>query len=136
VGRPEAMNGGFMDDAELVLVRVLVDPDSDAEELADLTGGLRDELLVLDSVSVRWLDADAVPEGAKGIGQGMGCLATQFANMDGLKALLAALHSWSARSRRSVEISIDGDTLKLTSVTVQQQEEIIDAWLARHRTRP
>jgi hypothetical protein len=34
-----------------------------------------------------------------------------------------------------VEITMDGDTLKLDAATVQQQQEIIDAWLARHGTR-
>jgi hypothetical protein len=31
-----------------------------------------------------------------------------------------------------VEVSIDGDVLKLTGATSQQQEKIVDAWLARH----
>jgi hypothetical protein len=31
-----------------------------------------------------------------------------------------------------VEVSIGGDTLKVTGATSQQQETIIDAWLARH----
>jgi hypothetical protein len=31
-----------------------------------------------------------------------------------------------------VEVSIDGDALKVTGATSRQQEMIIDAWLARH----
>jgi hypothetical protein len=31
-----------------------------------------------------------------------------------------------------VELSIGGDVLKVTGATSQQQEKIIDGWLARH----
>jgi hypothetical protein len=124
-----------MEGAELILVHVLPHEDSDAEELADLADDLRGELLELDLVSVDSLAAGEVPERAKGVGQAAGWLVTQFATMDGLKALLAAVHSWVARTRRTVEVTMDGDTLKLTAATAQQQQEILDAWLARHPTR-
>ena len=42
--------------------------DSDAEELADLAGQLRAELLDVDSASVGLLPAQQVPQGAKGLG--------------------------------------------------------------------
>jgi hypothetical protein len=31
-----------------------------------------------------------------------------------------------------VEVSIDGDAITVTGATSQQQEKLIDAWLARH----
>jgi hypothetical protein len=45
---------------------------------------------------------------------------------------MAAVGLWTSRTRRTVEVSIDGDPLKVTGVTSQQQEKIIDARLARH----
>jgi hypothetical protein len=44
------------------------------------------------------------------------------------------VRAWAARSQRTVEITMDGDTLKLEAATAQQQQEVVDAWLARHST--
>jgi hypothetical protein len=57
---------------------------------------------------------------------------TQFGSLDGLRAVVAAVRGWVGRTGRTVEVSIDGDVLKLTGATSQQQEKIVDAWLARH----
>ena len=51
-----------------LIVQVLPVADSDAEELADLAGGLHAELLGVDAASVAPLTAEAAPEGAKGLG--------------------------------------------------------------------
>lgn len=50
----------------------------------------------------------------------------------GLEAVLAKIRDWVTRNGRSVEVTIDGDTVKVTGATSQQQEQIINAWLARH----
>ena len=63
-----------MADVDGLIVQVLPVADSDAEELADLAGGLRAELLGVDAASVTPLTAEAAPEGAKGLGTGpAGC---------------------------------------------------------------
>jgi hypothetical protein len=116
---------------ELVL-QVLPVMDSDAEELADLAGKLRAELLSADVGSVALLSVEATTDGAKGAGAAAGWLTAQFGSLDGLRALLAAVRCWASRTGRSVEVSLGGDTLKLTAATAQQQEEIITTWLARH----
>lgn len=116
---------------ELIL-RMLPETDSDAEELADLTARLHVALLDLDAASVTPLPAEAVPEGAKGLGELAGWLAARFGTMDGLRAVVAAVRGWTSRTGRTVEVSIGGDVLKVTAATSQQQEKIIDAWLARH----
>lgn len=113
-------------------LQVLPAIDSDAEELADLAGELRAELLSTDVGSVALLSVEAAPDGAKGAGSLGGWLAAQFGTLEGLRALMAAVRGWASRTGRSVEVSIGGDTLKLTAATVQQQEEIVAAWLARH----
>lgn len=42
------------------------------------------------------------------------------------------MRRWALRTGRTVEVTIGGDMLKVTGVTTQQQEKIIDTWLARH----
>jgi hypothetical protein len=106
--------------------------DSDAEELADLAGQLQAELLGVDDTSVGPLPARAVPEGAKGLGDVVGWLVAQFGTLDGLRALVAAVRGFAARTGRTVEVTIGGDPIKVTGVTSQQQQQLIDAWLARH----
>ena len=119
-------------DVDGLSLRVLPVADSDTEELADLAGGLRTELLDVDVASVAPLPADAVPEGTKGLGDLAGWLLVQFGTPDGLRAVMAAVCAFTSRTGRTVEVSIDGDALKVTSTTAQQQGKIIDAWLARH----
>lgn len=116
-----------------LVMQVVPVADSDTEELADLAGQLRAELLSVDAASVGPLPAGAVPEGAKGLdGTLAGWLLVQFGTPDGLRAVLAAVRGWTSRTGRTVEVSIDGDALKVTGATSQQQEKIIDAWLDRH----
>lgn len=115
-----------------MILRVLPEADSDAEELADLAAGLHAELLDVDAASVAPLPAEAVPEGAKGLGELAGWLAARFGTLDGLHAVVAAVRGWTSRTGRIVEVSIGGDTLKVTAATSAQQDKIIDAWLARH----
>ena len=121
-----------MADADGLILQVLPVADSDAEELADLAAELNAELLSVDGTSVAPLPAEAAPEGAKGLGDVAGWLVAQFGTLDGMRALVAAVRGFAARTGRTVEVSIGGDHLKVTGVTSQQQEEIIGAWLARH----
>ena len=121
-----------MADADGLILHVLPVADSDAEELADLAAELHAELLGVDGTSAAPLLADAAPEGAKGLGDVAGWLVAQFGTLDGLRALVAAVRGFAGRTGRTVEVSIGGDVLKVTGVTSQQQEEIIDSWLARH----
>lgn len=121
-----------MGDAERLVMQVVPMADSDAEELADLAGQLHAELLGVDDALVGPLPAGAVPEGAKGLGDVAGWLVAQFGNLDGLRALVAAVRGFASRTGRTVEVSIGGDSLKVIGATSQEQEKIIDAWLARH----
>jgi len=118
-----------------LVLQVLPGADSDAEELADLGKRLRKELLEYDVSSVGPLPAEEVPPGAKGIGEVAGWLVAQFGTLDGLRAVIDGVCGWAARTRRTVELELDGDTLRIEAATSQQQQELIDAWLARHGTR-
>ena|SRR5690348_3475409 len=124
-----------MEDTNQLILQVLPGEDSDAEELADLGDRLREELLEYDVSSVGPLPAEEVPPGAKGIGEVAGWLVANFGTLEGLRAVIYGVRAWAARTHRAVEVTIDGDTLKLEAATAQQQQEIIDVWLARHGTR-
>jgi hypothetical protein len=119
-------------DVDGLILQVLPVADSDAQEMADLTDGLHAELLDVDAASIAPLSADAAPAGAKGLGTLAGWLLVQFGTLDGLRAVVGSVRGWTSRTGRTVEISIGGDTLKVTGVTSQQQGELIDTWLARH----
>jgi hypothetical protein len=121
-----------MADADGLILQVLPLADSDAEEMANLTGRLHAELLGVDAASVARLPAEAAPEGAKGLGDLAGWLLVQFGTLDGLRTVVAAVRGFASRTGRTVEVSIGGDELKVTGATSQQQEKIIDAWLACH----
>ncbi|GHG68588.1 hypothetical protein [Streptomyces griseocarneus] len=120
-----------MSDLIALTVQVQPAPDSDLEELADLTGRLRVELLELDVDAVEPARGTA-PGQAKGVGALLGWLAVQLRTAEILHTLVTSLRNWARRTDRTVEVSIDGDTLKITGATSEQQEQIIRAWLARH----
>jgi len=52
--------------------------------------------------------------------------------MAGLKAVLGKVRDWASRNGCCVEATIDGDTIKITGATPEQQEKIMNVWLARH----
>lgn len=117
------------DDWDL-LIRVAPDPQLDQDEVAGLTLRLREELLVLDVERVDRAPAD-VPVAAKGVPGPIGLMTVKLGKA-ALKAVIGKVRDWVARTTRSVEITIDGDALKVTNVTAEQQETLINAWLARH----
>src|SRR5215469_11190001 len=120
-----------MADVSGLVLRVCPDPEDDAGDLADLAGLLRGELLGLDVSAVDQLVDEAIPPGAKGVAAIAGWLAVQL-GPEALRAVLAKVADWVTRDDREVEVSYGGDTLKLGRATREQQEKIIDAWLARH----
>ncbi len=84
-------------DVDGLILQVLPVADSDAEELADLAGGLHADLLGVDAASVAPLTAEAAPEGAKGLGTLAGWLLVQFGTLDGLRAVVAVVRGWASR---------------------------------------
>lgn len=109
-----------------LLVRVVPE---DGEEL-DAAFSLRRELLDLDIDAAELVDGE-VPDGAK---SGSGLVATLGVKFGpaALKAVFAKIRDWLARTERGVELTIDGDTIKLTGATAAQQEQLLAVWLARH----
>lgn len=114
-----------------LLVQVSPDTDNDQEDLAGLAWRLRAELLDLDVDTVDPLTEGNVPEGAKGMATVAGTLSVRLGEA-GLKTVLTKILDWALRNGRTVEATIDGDTIKLTNATREQQAAVLDAWLARH----
>jgi hypothetical protein len=121
-------------DRPAVIVRVYPGAGDDTEKLAELTRRLCGELLDLDVEAVEPLSGTA-PDGAKP-GSGLATALGVRLGAAALKALLVKIRDWVARNGRDVEITVDGDTFKITNTTVEQQEQLINVFLARHATHP
>jgi hypothetical protein len=117
-----------MSDSSGLVLQVYPAPEDDAAELA---GWLRAELLDLDVRDVERLPEGAVPAGAKGVADVAGWLLVQL-DPEAVRAVLAKVADWISRNDRMVEVSYGGDTLKLSRASREQQDKIIDGWLARH----
>jgi hypothetical protein len=123
----------------IVQVRVSPAMNSDAEELASLTRRLRAELLQLDVDSVRQgapeedAPADPLAKGAGFLASAGHWLVVQLGAV-GIRTVLTSMADWVTRNNREVEVGVtvgsDVRTLKLSRVTPEQQEMIIDAWIA------
>jgi hypothetical protein len=110
-------------------------PDSDAEELAELTRRLRGQLLELDVDAVEPATGGEAPAGAKGVELlAIGGLVIQFAmKSEVLKSVVDATTAWLGRQQgRSVKLTLDGDTLEVTGVSSDEQRRLVDLWVARH----
>lgn len=109
--------------------------DRDADELSELTQRLREELLQLDVDSVAVAGAGEEPAGAKGAELlALGGLVLRFAlDPELLKAVVSTTVAWLGRQdARSVKVTLDGDTLEVTGISSERQDQLIDQWVARH----
>jgi hypothetical protein len=110
-------------------------PDTDAEELDELTRRLRSELLELDVRSVDPVRAGDAPPGARAadiLAVG-GLLVTLARSGDTLKMLIGVIQSFlHAQPTRSVELQIAGDTLKMSGVSSTEQQQLIALFVQRH----
>jgi hypothetical protein len=110
-------------------------PDRDAEEVFELTQGLRGELLELDVDTVELGTGGDAPEGSKGPELlAIGGLAIRFVLQSSvLKSVVDTTVAWLGRQgARSVKLTLDGDTLELTGVSSDEQGRLVDQWIARH----
>ena len=121
-----------MDTGDAMVVQVRAVEGEDPEDLLEVTALLRQELLDLDVDGVRTVEANEAPDDAKGIAALAGWLAVQLGSVETVRAVIDVLRGWAGHRRREVEITMGGDTLKLSAVSASEQEQIIDAWLARH----
>ena len=120
-------------------VELQAGPATDAEELAQIVGRLRAELLDLDVDTVRQPVLGKAPGDAKGadlLAAGqlvVGLVATP----EVLASIIGTVRSWLGRNRgRSVKLTLGGDALEVSGVSSAEQERLIDLWVSRHATVP
>lgn len=115
-------------------VGVVVDSSSDTEEVDELTRRLRRQIMELDVVDVRSVEAVA-PAGAKagGVAAVGVLLVTLLKSAGGIHAVVRSARAWlSHHPGRMIELEIDGDRIKVTGATSLAQDRLIDAWIERH----
>jgi hypothetical protein len=118
-----------------IVVRLKAEAEADAEAVDSLTNQLRRQLLELDVDSVVPVTAGEAPPGTRAADVVLlGSLLVTLAKSPELfKALGGVLQSWlGARPARSVELQIDGDTLKVSGVSSDEQQRLIQVFVNRH----
>jgi hypothetical protein len=104
---------------------------ADATELDQITDQLRSELLDLDVEEVQRVSTGEVPEGARAVDVAiLGALVVKL-GPEAIKQVVRGIQSWLTRSRiaRSAELTINGQSIKVTGISPAKQEELINAWL-------
>jgi Effector Associated Constant Component 1 len=116
-------------------LRVEVDagPGTSAEELAQLCGWLRDELLELDVDAVDAARGGQPPTGTKGAAESIaGTLIVTLSNSTVLVALAAVLRSWVSRGKgRKVTIRLGEDLIEVSEASAEDQARLIESWMER-----
>ena len=112
-----------------------VGAEDDAEQLAELTLRLRNEMLELDVADVKLATGGRMPEGAKGADlASAGALVldlTLWANV--LRSVVDTTVAWLGRQgARSAKLTLDGDTLEVAGLSSDEQSRLIEQWVTRH----
>jgi hypothetical protein len=122
-----------MNDATVALQ--LTSAELDPEYLADLTGGLRAEILSLPVESVDLAPAGEPPPGAKaGEALAVGALVVSIAPAL-VESLMAIISSWLTRQPGDVELVIDGNRFR-GRVSRAERERLVAAYLKRVDPEP
>lgn len=114
---------------------ISITTDGDKHELETLSIELSEELSLLPINSVEPVRAGEVPEGARGLeALALGKLLVEFVP-EAAKAVVNTIRSWLQRTvARSIELTIDGDSITLTKATVQDQERLLNLFIEKHLT--
>lgn len=115
------------------LVLRVEDEQGDQEGLAELTDGLRQELLDLDVDSVEQLSAGEAPPGSRAFDvASLGTLVVTVARSEVLAAIVSAVAMWlTSRRNQVVKIDVDGDVLELGGLPSQERQRLTEEWLRR-----
>ncbi|TYK53115.1 effector-associated constant component EACC1 [Actinomadura decatromicini] len=116
-----------------VLIGVVTD--GDAEELDSLRSELSEELALLDVDALEPVVEGKAPPGTRGLeAAAVGQLLVK-AGPGMVLPIVRAVRGWLRRSRaRSVELSIAGDSIKLSNISLEEQERLLEIFLAKHGT--
>ena len=121
-----------------IQLKLTIDPSAqiDDEELDRLSRQLCQEILDLDVEDAVPLKAGQAPVGSKsGDAITLGALLiTTLASSGAIPPLFDLLKTWLTRhGLRSVTLEIDGDKLQVKGISSQEQKQLIDAWMSRHK---
>jgi hypothetical protein len=109
------------------------DDRADAQRLEELTVALRRELLDLGVDDVQRVSDGEAPPGTRGLdAASVGALLVAFnQSAHAVGAIVSLIRSWlgSASSGRSVELTVGDNTLKLSSVTKEQQDQLVEEFV-------
>lgn len=113
--------------------------DPDVERLDELSSVLRRELLDLGVDDVERASAGEAPDGTRGIDvAAIGVLLVAFQEpLVAVTAIVGAIRGWmsSTRGANAVELTIGDQTLKIDSASREQQDRLIDEFVAAlHRS--
>ncbi|HEX5203620.1 MAG TPA: hypothetical protein VFW27_27150 [Actinoplanes sp.] len=115
---------------QLCISLLVACPDLDGDGVADLTLGLRREILGTNVDSAEMASAGSSPEGAKSGGLvAVGALAVTLAPTV-VQSLMDVISSWLSRQPSDVEIEIDGNRFQ-GRVSKAQRDDLVAAYLRR-----
>lgn len=115
-----------------VYLQIQPSPDRDDLELTELAALLRADLLDLDLAAVEPVYPNQAPEGSKGpVAAVAGWLSVNLGR-EALRAVANRVAAWASRSNSTVELTLGGDVLILRGVTSEQQNRLIDVFVAKH----
>jgi hypothetical protein len=115
-------------------------PGAEAWQADRLAARLRTELQQLDIEDIAAAPGQAAPEGAKAgdVATWSTLLLTLAASGGVITTVVGAVRDWIVRQPAPtvVEISIGGDAIRLENVPADDQQPLMDAFLARHAREP
>ena len=112
------------------------DPEMDPEDSERLGRQLRNELRALDVDQVATVDAGPPPPGSKGVGAALTEWLVTLSGGGGVfVSVIGTIKAWlSGRAgAHKVTVTIDGDTLELSSATVAERAELVETFVRRHQ---
>lgn len=105
----------------------------DAEDLDSLRGELNEELALLDVDAVERVGGGKPPPGARALEAAVVGQLLVKAGPGAVSEIVRTVRGWLRRSgARSVELSIDGDTIKLSRISEKEQDRLLEVFVARH----
>ncbi len=119
-------------------LRVALEPDpgTDPEDVERLGRQLRNELRELDVDDVAPIEAGPPPPGSKGVGMALSEWLVTLSGGGGVfVSVLGTIKAWlgGRAGAHKVTVTIDGDTLELSSATAAERAELIDTFVRRHQ---
>ncbi|WP_416986485.1 hypothetical protein [Streptomyces sp. T028] len=123
---------------EKTLRILLTEEGAEAEDIAELTGFLRAELLQLDVDDVTTVtDEEDLPPGARAVDiTTIGALLVSLGSTAaGLSQVVNAIREWRDRcrgTRPTLRLTLDDDELEISEATTEQVSEAFDLFVKRH----